>query len=290
MPVSPVESRASSAEDNKVNEGSPDEGEIRDVSSSGTIKAGMLVESETNMEHKKSDSTNSTGSNVTIKKKKSNETIIIPDGATTTNMSSTSRTSGDGDGDGDGVLDRSTLLDKPQPPLPTVQVELDELQQPNVDAPPPRGVTLEIGIPCIVSSKRKRFKAYARYIGEVQGEYGPWVGVEVPIPLGESWTDRDLDRGWQGTQWNDGTWDGIRYFDIGNGMMYGGHRRGGGGVDWEYSYDDRVTRKKGVSSVDRMRRMRSASPTVSDASGSESRGLFVRPQQILYVVDAVEDL
>jgi len=240
------------------------------------------------MEHKKSDSTNSTGSNVTIKRKKSNETIIIPDGATTTNMSSTSRTSGDGDGD--GVLDRSTLLDKPQPPLPTVQVELDELQQPNVDAPPPRGVTLEIGIPCIVSSKRKRFKAYARYIGEVQGEYGPWVGVEVPIPLGESWTDRDLDRGWQGTQWNDGTWDGIRYFDIGNGMMYGGHRRGGGGVDWEYSYDDRATRRKGVNSVDRMRRMRSASPTVSDASGSESRGLFVRPQQILYVVDAVEDL
>jgi len=283
MPVSPVESRASSVEENKENVGDPDEGEIKDIASSATIKAGMLVESDTNMEHKKSDSTNSTGSNVTIKKKKSNETIIIPDVAST-NISSTSRSSGDDD----GVLDRSMLLDKPQPPLPTVQVELDKPQQANVNAPP-RGVSLEIGIPCIVSSKRKRFKAYARYIGEVQGEYGPWVGVEVPIPLGESWTDRDLDRGWQGTQWNDGTWDGIRYFDIGNGMMYGGHRRGGG-VDWEYSYDDKAFRKKGASSVDKMKRVRSASPTVSDASGSESRGLFVRPQQILYVVDAMEDL
>jgi hypothetical protein len=28
-------------------------------------------------------------------------------------------------------------------------------------------------------AKRKRFKAYARYIGEVQGEIGAWVGVEV---------------------------------------------------------------------------------------------------------------
>lgn len=281
MPVSPVELRASSAEENKENEGNSDEGEI---SSSTTIKAGMLVESDTNMEHKKSDSTVSTGSNATIKKKKSNETIVTPDVATT-NMSSTSRSSGDGDGD--GLPDRSTLLDKPQPPLPTVQVELDKPQQPNVNAPP-RGVALEIGIPCIVSCKRKRFKAYARYIGEVQGEYGPWVGVEVPIPLGESWTDRDLDLGWQGTQWNDGTWDGIRYFDIGNGMMYGGHRRGA--VDWEYSYDDKATRKKGAGLVDKMKRVRSASPAVSDASGSESRGLFVRPQQILYVVDAVEDL
>ena len=39
--------------------------------------------------------------------------------------------------------------------------------------------------------------------------------------------------------------------------------------------------------VGRLKRFRSASPSASDASGSESRGLFVRPQQVLYVVDAV---
>ena len=40
-------------------------------------------------------------------------------------------------------------------------------------------------------------------------------------------------------------------------------------------------------SVDRTKRKRSASPAISDMSNSESRGLFVRPQQVLYVVDAV---
>ncbi|XP_006463042.1 hypothetical protein AGABI2DRAFT_194067 [Agaricus bisporus var. bisporus H97] len=42
--------------------------------------------------------------------------------------------------------------------------------------------------------------------------------------------------------------------------------------------------------MERMKRMRSVSPAVSDSAAAESRGLFVRPQQILYVVDAVEDL
>ena len=36
--------------------------------------------------------------------------------------------------------------------------------------------------------------------------------------------------------------------------------------------------------------MRSGSPSVSDVSTAEYRGLFVRPQQVLYVLDAVGDL
>lgn len=146
--------------------------------------------------------------------------------------------------------------------------------------------------------------------------------MEVPIPLGESWADRDVDSGWKGTQWNDGSWGGIRYFDV------GGNPNGGGRGDWDssYAYDDhhRATRRrrvdgsggrevsnwvasttgggKGYSAglkregdqlmmgMERMKRMRSASPAVSDGSGAESRGLFVRPQQVLYVVDAVEAL
>jgi hypothetical protein len=44
-----------------------------------------------------------------------------------------------------------------------------------------------------------------------------------------------------------------------------------------------------ISSASEMRRkkLRSVSPSVSDMSGVETRGLFVRPQQVLYVVDAV---
>jgi dynactin complex subunit len=150
----------------------------------------------------------------------------------------------------------------------------------------PRGATLEIGIPCIISSKRKRFRAFARYIGEVEGELGPWVGVEVPV--GESWVGDALE----GRQWNDGSWGGVRYFDI-----------GACGSEWDDGDNDRAVRRrkldimngsvKGLKregdqlNVDRAKRLRSASPAISDVSNSESRGLFVRPQQVLYVVDAV---
>lgn len=154
-----------------------------------------------------------------------------------------------------------------------------------------RGATLDVGIPCIVSSKRKRFKAFARYIGEVEGELGPWVGIEVPL---EAWVGDPSD----GRQWNDGSWGGIRYFDIGS-----------NGSEWEFGADDYQTQRRrkmdwmngsgrdnrGLKregdqltvGMDRTKRLRSSSPAASDLSTSESRGLFVRPQQVLYVVDAV---
>ncbi|KAI0349997.1 hypothetical protein OH77DRAFT_1150161 [Trametes cingulata] len=152
----------------------------------------------------------------------------------------------------------------------------------------PRGATLDIGIPCIISSKKARFRAYARYIGEVEGEVGPWVGVEVP--LNDAWPGDKLD----GRQWHDGTWGGIRYFDI------------GAASEWEFGQDTTARRRRNEwlstlgkdpkgslkregdqLSIERAKRLRSVSPAVSDMSTSESRGLFVRPQQVLYVVDAV---
>jgi hypothetical protein len=189
----------------------------------------------------------------------------------------------------------------PLPFVPPASIDTLELSESVV----PRGATLEVGIPCIISSNRKRFKAYARYIGEVEGETGPWVGVELPIPIGDSWADTDnMDKFSDERQWHDGSWGGIRYFEI-------------GGLDTEMDYsDDRAPRRRrldgsvgGFSDVlygradskgmlkregdqlsitsDRMKRMRSASPAVSDMSGTESRGLFVRPSQVIYVVDAV---
>lgn len=161
--------------------------------------------------------------------------------------------------------------------------------------PLPRGATLEIGIPCIISSKRARFRAFARYIGEVEGELGPWVGVEVPI------NETEGARGVDERQWNDGTWGGIKYFDIGSAAA----------AEWGDYGDDRSRRRRtdmssswtttGGSSLKsgmkrdgdhfgsdyRSKRMRSVSPSVSESSGMETRGLFVRPQQVLYVVDAV---
>ena len=224
------------------------------------------------------------------------------------------------------------------PPPPPLQHQSSTLQTSIVVDPKavPQGATLDIGIPCIIASKRKRFKAYARYIGEVQGESGAWVGVEVPMPFGDSWTSSsagvgsggdagsvgvagDINKGHGGggddRQWNDGTWGGIRYFEIG----------GMGGSEWDYgsTNEDRASRKRrvdgggggggsvtsgnnvggrgdkgflkregdqlSISSASEMRRkkLRSVSPSVSEMSGVETRGLFVRPQQVLYVVDAV---
>ncbi|CAL1699854.1 unnamed protein product [Somion occarium] len=146
----------------------------------------------------------------------------------------------------------------------------------------PRGATLDIGIPCIISSKRARFRAYARYIGEVEGEAGPWVGVEVPV--NDSFPDDKMDD----RQWNDGSWGGIRYFDIGtlSEWEYGDERIRRRRVDW--STGSQTLKREGDQlNVERAKRIRSASPAISDMSVSESRGLFVRPQQVLYVVDAV---
>jgi hypothetical protein len=146
-----------------------------------------------------------------------------------------------------------------------------------------------VGIPCIITSKRARFRALARYIGEVEGELGPWVGVEVP--MGDTWPGDKLDA----RAWHDGTWGGVRYFGIGS------------SADWDFGEDVRSTRRRrldGLSTigkgnrglkreggqldtVGRQKRLRSVSPAVSDAMVAESRGLFVRPQQVLYVVDAV---
>ena len=76
----------------------------------------------------------------------------------------------------------------------------------------PKGATLDIGIPCLIFSKRKRFRAFARYIVEVEGETGPWVGVEVPV-TGDGWVDQQQS---DGRAWHDGSWDGVKYFDMGS--------------------------------------------------------------------------
>ncbi len=164
----------------------------------------------------------------------------------------------------------------------------------------PRGATLQVGIPCIITSKRARFRALARYIGEVEGELGPWVGVEVP--MGDTWPGDKLDA----RAWHDGTWGGVRYFDIGGGPN--------GSTDWDFGDDVRSTmrrkrtdgyghgqglstigksssrslkREGGHLDIGREKRLRSVSPVRLDNMVAESRGLFVRPQQVLYVVDAV---
>ncbi|KAF7310151.1 hypothetical protein MIND_00388500 [Mycena indigotica] len=174
-------------------------------------------------------------------------------------------------------------------PLPTPATNSDTTAA-------PLGISLDIGIACIVSTKRKRFKAYARYIGEVAGEAGAWVGVEVPAGTAQG-MPASAKR-----QWCDGSWGGVRYFELGmreeeeegyGDESYSGQKRrraeasGGGTVKG----NKRAGELLGGS---RVKRLRSVSPAISDTDAENeggARGLFVRPSAVLYVVDAVgEDL
>ncbi|KAF9030400.1 hypothetical protein BJ165DRAFT_1535704 [Panaeolus papilionaceus] len=273
-----------------------------------------VIAPSTSNEHKKSDSSASTTSVATVKRKGSNETIR------------TIKSGPQSPPTGDETIRLPTSLPLPPIPISAPSSPTPPSAQPILTASPgpaqpsshsiaqvladdtPPGATLEIGIPCIISLKRKRFKAYARYIGEVIGEDGPWVGVEVPMPLGDNHSSLSLALGGEERisderQWNDGTWGGIRYFEIGG--MGSEYDFGGNSVEERAARRRRVDGGSGSSTwmmgkgmgkregdalsiaSERMKRMRSASPAVSDMSGTETRGLFVRPQHVLYVVDAV---
>jgi hypothetical protein len=244
------------------------------------------IEEEKEKEHRKTDSTASTASASTlrVKRKGSGDTVstVTTKAGAPAPTASTSKPA---------AKPKTTAPPKRPAPAPATPGTLKDLPL------SPRGAMLEIGIPCIISSKRKRFKAFARYIGEVEGEAGPWVGVEVPAAAADG-----MGAGSGGRQWHDGSWGGIRYFEI-----------GGAGSEWEYGDEtrDRAARRrrlegsgtsgygfgtqKGVKREGESlggargaKRIRSASPAVSDVDGAgESRGLFVRPSAVLYVVDAV---
>ncbi|KAK7044999.1 hypothetical protein R3P38DRAFT_3347228 [Favolaschia claudopus] len=251
-------------------------------------------------DHRKTDSTASTASASTLKVKRKGSgdtvsTVTTKAGGATPSTASGSTTRA-------STATQSKTATKPPPkrpaPPPSAAGALKDLLPMS-----PRGATLEIGIPCIISSKRKRFKAFARYIGEVEGESGPWVGVEVPASAADGLGNPSGG----GQQWHDGSWGGIRYFEIvgsgaGSESEYGdeasnnraARRRrleGSGASGYGFGGTQKGIKRQGDSSLGGSRgakRIRSASPAVSDVDGpGETRGLFVRPSAVLYVVDAV---
>lgn len=304
-------------------------------SSSTFAKSSVSQNDSEALEHKKTDS-NTTVTGVPsssspspgpqtqplLKKKGSNDTIrysMVSSGATTASTAATAKTPLSHLPPSNSLSGTVRARQPPHQHQPILQ-EQQQKKQPCVVTP--QGITLDIGIPCIISSKRRRFKAFARYIGEVEGELGPWVGVEVPFA--EDWSDGGISssllmddqhaNGAGGRQWHDGSWGGVKYFELsaGGGSGLGSSRDfgagGGGGGGWDYDdererairrrrvdqwsgFGDTVSVRSGFGGGEgrgkKSKRMRSVSPAVSDMSVTESRGLFVRPQQVLYVVDAV---
>ncbi|KAF7319759.1 hypothetical protein MKEN_00758300 [Mycena kentingensis (nom. inval.)] len=251
---------------------------------------------EEEKEHRKTESTASTASTASastlrVKRRGSGDTVstitkelppLHPKGASSSSSSSSLSTR----------KSQPTIATKPLPkrtaPPPPATGTLNDLPSTS-----PRGAMLEIGIPCIISTKRKRFKAFARYIGEVEGEAGPWVGVEVPASTADAMADN--------RQWHDGSWGGVRYFEISANTAeseadygYGDdgpravrrRRLEGSGSDSMFGTVKGVKRQGDTLGGSRAKRIRSSSPAISD-TGAEARGLFVRPSAVLYVVDAV---
>ncbi|KAJ9103386.1 hypothetical protein QFC19_004485 [Naganishia cerealis] len=123
----------------------------------------------------------------------------------------------------------------PPPRIPSISVtELsEEVDEDCIPYDPRKGISLSIGIPCVIllnpsstnikvkhnafGSSRPRLRAVCRYIGQVNGMLGEWVGVEIntasldkisDILNGE---DGDVRRA-RGP--HDGSWNGIRYYKI----------------------------------------------------------------------------
>ncbi|KAK4684302.1 hypothetical protein P7C73_g5884, partial [Tremellales sp. Uapishka_1] len=152
------------------------------------------------------------------------------------------------------------------------------------------GVALHIGIPCIVSlaSRRARFRANVKYIGQMADSKGPWVGLEV----------EDLER-FEIETLPFGSRDGVHYFhftvnpptvdeDEQEARLLRQRK-----IDlMKMNANEGGARKKAKLSLGlglETERKRSNSPFVGGevSAGMENpRALFVRPQEVVFILGA----
>jgi hypothetical protein len=179
----------------------------------------------------------------------------------------------------------------PTPPPPTIEIEDEYVPYSG------KGISLHVGIPCIVtlSQRRVRFRANVKYLGRLEDESDVWVGLEVD----------DLERFGVETL-STGAKGGVRYFHFtksatattdqdaknkrqrriaaiaeslpssrrrfnGLGLAGPGLGLGGNGHSLAAPHDPR----------------RAASPFVADwAPPEKPRALFVRPHEVVFVMGA----
>ncbi|CDZ96290.1 CAP Gly-rich domain [Phaffia rhodozyma] len=155
-------------------------------------------------------------------------------------------------------------------PLPRKQLTLDEFSIHSLTTgeaiEPSPGISLHVGIPCIVSiratgmgsatrGKKVRCKAWARYIGSLVGREGAWVGVELA---------EDID-GNQQQEEEIGCWNGVRYYkadDLGL------------GDEWESSEGGTTKKRRSL---------------MTDSAKDEilrRRGMFLAPEDVVWVKGA----
>jgi hypothetical protein len=165
------------------------------------------------------------------------------------------------------------------------------------DVSPAYGSSLTVGIPCIVAlmiGKVCKFKAMTRYIGKLEsdGKDGEWVGVEVEAKTLEK-------NGVQATKERligDGVIDGKRYFRIeahktparrsshsNFGSITSGRGRSRGGSLAPNEVLGRLGGRSASASP-----VPWAEPRDQDAAPGKTVALFVRPQEVVFVLGASE--
>lgn len=166
----------------------------------------------------------------------------------------------------------------------------------------PSGTQLSLGIPCVIAPRNKsgkviRFRATVKYIGPLNDNTKPMVGVEVTLPLANGVEEAFYE-------FHDGSYKGIRYFDIGDStrsidvslelshkperqarqlrlaqIMQG--RSSNSSIDGplagitglELARPSSVKRRKDISGIG-----------LDSSPSLPSRGLFIQPSEVLWVV------
>lgn len=124
----------------------------------------------------------------------------------------------------------------PPPRLPSISVTGSKEEEAEEDDCVPhdksKGISLRIGIPCVIyvapssssgsatstpAHPRARLKAACRYIGQVDGKSGEWIGVEINMETlrrvkGDSIQDPEDALTSNGQ--HDGSWNGVRYYKM----------------------------------------------------------------------------
>ncbi|SCV67541.1 BQ2448_5152 [Microbotryum intermedium] len=147
----------------------------------------------------------------------------------------------------------------------------------------PRGTTLLAGIPCIATisnncERRVQIRAVVRYIGPVEWSSSDvhWVGVEVAkgdIPA-------EVEAIYE---WNDGSRNGFRYFKLGHlrSSLEPATRRNTGKAE-QAEYQPEL--ETGEAPFRGRPHSNLGVYNAGGDSGEASRGLFVRPSSIVYVL------
>lgn len=160
---------------------------------------------------------------------------------------------------------------------------------------------LTLGVPCVIapttrSGSTVRLKATVKYIGPLDTDVGPFIGVELSLPQANARHTEELE-------FCDGIYKGRRYYNIDMATTMGEYLRHKSEREARFLLIEQALREGGVvprslaqierhtdpsthqfNGVKRRKDMNGTGQTSDIHDTTLSRGLFVRPNQVLWVI------